>query len=260
MFREFHHQTRGRGHIEDGTPCQDRTAYLNRAGIQVLCLADGAGSAAKSELGAQALVSEGSRLLADSFRTIITREDGALVKVELVQRLLSCVEQVAKRKGLGVRDLAATFLAVAVSDDQFIAVHVGDGVIAYVKNGELKLISGPDNEEFANQTTFLTSESAATTMRLLRGALDGVTGFLMMSDGPASTLFDYRSKTLAPACRKIVDLMSTASTFSAPSYRRQIRRLLETKISDSTKDDCSLAIFGRVATASEVGGVNPQQA
>ncbi|MBB5617149.1 hypothetical protein BJ959_000645 [Chryseoglobus frigidaquae] len=237
--------------MEDGTPCQDRTAYLNRAGIQVLCLADGAGSAARSELGAQALVEEGSKLLADSFRSIVTRDDGAQIKVEIVQRLLRRVERVAKRRRLVVRDLAATFLGVAVSDDQFIAAHIGDGVIGYVKDGEMKVISGPENDEFANQTTFVTSESAATNMRLLRGSLVGVSGFVLMSDGPASVLFDHRSKTLAPACRKVVDLVSSAGNFSVPSYRYQLRRLLDTKIRDSTKDDCSLAIFGRVPPVGE---------
>ncbi|MGE3193853.1 MAG: PP2C family serine/threonine-protein phosphatase [Microbacteriaceae bacterium] len=247
MFREFHHQTRGRGHVEDGTPCQDRTAYLNRAGIQVLCLADGAGSATRSELGAQALVDEGCKLLAESFQQVISRNDGAQVKVEIVQRLLRRLVRVAQRRHLEMRDLAATFLAVAVSDSQFIAIHVGDGVIGYVKDGELKVISAPDNDEFANQTTFVTSESAATTMRLLRGSLSGVTGFVLMSDGPANSLFDHRSNTLATACRKVIELVASASPFSVPGYKYQIRRLLDTKIRESTKDDCSLAVFGRDA-------------
>ncbi|MCB8045052.1 protein phosphatase 2C domain-containing protein [Microbacterium oxydans] len=61
MFKEFHHQARGRGHELDGTRGQDRTQYLSRSGVQAICLADGAGSALHSELGAQAVVDERMR-------------------------------------------------------------------------------------------------------------------------------------------------------------------------------------------------------
>ena len=36
--------SRGRGHLLDGTPGQDRTGYLSRGGVQAMCLADGAAS------------------------------------------------------------------------------------------------------------------------------------------------------------------------------------------------------------------------
>src|SRR5690606_42119695 len=66
------------------------------------------------------------------------------------------------RLGCTFAELASTFLAVAVSAERFLVVHIGDGVIGYVKNGELRVISAPDNAEFANQTTFVTSPDAAS--------------------------------------------------------------------------------------------------
>ena len=159
MFKEFHYQVRGHGHLRDGTPVQDRTKYLSRGGVQVLCLADGAGSASHSEFGAQAVVDEACAMLVDRFAEFATSDDGARVKVELLEQLLSKLNDVANRHGVEASDLASTFLCVAVSGERFLGAHVGDGVVGYLKNGQLKVISAPDNSEFANQTTFVTSAS-----------------------------------------------------------------------------------------------------
>lgn len=212
-----------------------------------MCLADGAGSASQSEHGAQALVDAGVKLLAASFDGFASRDDGAQVKVEIIERLIERLETVAARRKCEVRDLASTFLGVAAAEDRFIVVHVGDGVIGYVKHGELKVVSGPDNDEFANQTTFVTSSGAVASMRLLRGSLEGVSGFILMSDGPANSLFDHRAKQLAPACLKMIRVVSEAPRrrLKYPSHKKQLRRLLETRIRDATKDDCSLGILGR---------------
>jgi len=247
LFKEFHHQVRGRGHVTEGVVCQDRTRFASVGGVQVMCLADGAGSASQSAHGAQALVDAGVKLLADSFDEFAARDDGAQVKVEIIERLIERLETVASRRKCGIRDLASTFLGVAAARGRFIVVHVGDGVIGYVKHGELKVVSAPDNDEFANETTFVTSSGAVASMRLLRGSLEGVSGFILMSDGPANSLFDHRAKQLAPACLKMIKVVSEAPRRSLkyPSYKKQLRRLLETRIRNATKDDCSLGILGR---------------
>lgn len=246
MFKEFHYQTRGRGHIAEGIPCQDCTAYRSRGGVQVLCLADGAGSAAQSHLGAQVVVDEGCRLLVERFTEFTARDDGAQVKLEIVEALLSRLEQAARRRGCDLKDLASTFLAVAAAEDRFIAVHIGDGVIGYIKHGELKVASAPDNDEIANQTTFITSGGAVSSTRLLRGSLKDVSGFVLMSDGTATRLFDVRSRQLAPACSKMIALVGSAPTVQVkdPNHKRQLRRLLDTKVRAATKDDCSIGILG----------------
>lgn len=246
MFREFHHQVKGKGHIESGTPCQDKTRYASRGDVQVLCLSDGAGSAVRSEIGAQALVNEGCKLLLEEFDEFFSRDDGANIKMEVAQRLHTKLEMVSRRRKIATKELAATFLALAVSRDRFIAIHIGDGVIGYEKNGRLKLVSAPDNDEFANQTTFVTSLGAAHSMRLLRGSTEGVTGFVLMSDGAESSLYHRGTQTLAPACSKIIALVgATPHNLSPSSAKYQLRKLLATRVRDATKDDCSLAVFGR---------------
>jgi serine/threonine protein phosphatase PrpC len=247
VFKEFHYQARGHGHLREGTPVQDRTKYLSRGGVQVLCLADGAGSASHSQFGAQAVVDEGCAVLVDQFSEYAASKDGVQVKVDLLGRLLAKMAAVAERHDVSPDDLASTFLCVAVSGDRFLGAHVGDGVVGYQKEGDLKVISGPDNAEFANQTTFVTSARALESMRLFRGSLDGVSGFILMSDGTGDSLYDPRTGDLAGACSKLIDAVGAAPGRQSKNseYKKRLRRLMNITIRNATKDDCSIGILGR---------------
>jgi hypothetical protein len=192
-------------------------------------------------------VEAGCRLLVDRFAEFASREDGAQLKLDIANHLLDRLALAAKRVDVEIGELAATFLAVALFVEQFLIVHVGDGVVGIVVDGRGRVASGPDNAEFANQTTFLTSESAAPTMRLLRGSLEGVAGFILMSDGTAHSLYNARTKELAPACIKLVAGLGAAPATQAkyPEHEKQLRRLIDTKIRLATKDDCSLGLLSR---------------
>lgn len=247
MFKEFHYQVRGHGHLREGTPVQDRTKFLSRGGVQVLCLADGAGSASHSQFGAQAVVDEGCAVLVEHFAEYAASNDGVHVKVDVLGRLLAKMTAVAERQDVSPDDLASTFLCVAVSGDRFLGAHVGDGVVGYLKEGDLKVISGPDNAEFANQTTFVTSARALESMRLFRGSLDGVSGFILMSDGTGDSLYDPRTGDLAGACSKLIDAVAAAPGRQSKNseYKKRLRRLMNITIRNATKDDCSIGILGR---------------
>ncbi len=250
MFREFHYQVRGHAHLRNGSPVQDRTKYESRGGVQALCLADGAGSASHAEFGAQAVVDEGCALLPQRFADFAASGDGARVKVELLERLVAKLARTADRHGVGLPDLASTFLCVAVSGDRFLGAHVGDGVIGYLKHGELKVVSAPDNDEFVNQTTFVTSSRAAESMRLFRGSLDGVAGFILMSDGAGECLFNSRTGQLAGACTKLITAVGTSPAHQGKTsdYRKRLRRFVDVTIRNATKDDCSIGILSRTPT------------
>lgn len=247
MFRAFHHHTRGRGHIVAGERGQDRTSYLKHRRVQVICLSDGAGSASHSEFGAQALTTHGVEFIAKQFQELLDNDDGAAVKEAIVSSLRGRLETVAARRGCEVDDLAATFLAVAVFGDHFLIVHIGDGVIGVQKDGNLQVVSRPDNSEFANQTTFVTSNDALASMRLLRGSTSGITGFVLMSDGSETTLYSRSSQQLAPACAKLMTVVANGRRYSKrrPQHEKDLRRFVETVIASGTKDDCSIAILAR---------------
>lgn len=187
-------------------------------------------------------------MLVERFDDYASSIDGVQVKIDLLGRLVAKITATAERHAVSPDALASTFLCVAVSGNRFLGAHVGDGVVGYLKNGELRTASGPDNSEFANQTTFVTSDRALESMRLFRGKLDGVRGFILMSDGTAESLYNPRSGELAVACVRLIDAVGTAPGRQSKTsdYKKRLRRLVNVTIRNATKDDCSIGILGRV--------------
>ena len=134
-----------------------------------------------------------------------------------------------------------------MSGDKFLGAHVGDGVIGYLKDGGLHVISAPENSEFANQTTFVTSQGAVGSMRLFRGSLQGVKGFILMSDGAGDSLFDARTGQLATACAKMILAVGAAPARLSQNskHKKQWRKFVDVRVRNATKDDCSIAVLGR---------------
>lgn len=245
-WREYAYQVPGRGHELDGKPGQDRFRYESRNRVQVLCLADGAGSAQLSEHGAQVVVTAGCDFAVDRYgfgrSSSVSRYGNALHEHLLVE-----LSKTATRLGCDLKDLASTFLCVAVTERFFVAVQIGDGVVGAERNGELDVVTFPDNGEFANVTTFVTSHNAASSMQVVSGDIEDYTGFILMSDGTADSLYNYESRTLARACGTLFRIVSDAPTYAVanPAYKKELKRIMDLQIRAGTDDDCSIGILAR---------------
>lgn len=249
-WREFAYQVRGKGHVLDGKPGQDRFKYEARHGIQVLCLADGAGSASHSEHGAQTVVSAGCDFVLDSLgpgQTTVKDLDGST----LLEHLLDKVRSAAVRLDCDPKDLASTFLCVALTEESFFAVQIGDGVIGAERDGELEVVTSPDNGEFANVTTFVTSRDAAASLQVVHGDLEGYSGFVLMSDGTADSLFNFERRLLARACKSLFRIVADAPTYAVanPAYKKDLKRIMDLQIREGTDDDCSIGLLVRSRSA-----------
>ncbi|WGT46677.1 PP2C family serine/threonine-protein phosphatase [Tessaracoccus lacteus] len=241
-------------------------------GIDIGALADGAGSARLSHYGAAVLVQEASHLIAHDFERIFRATNNlGTIRAEVVGQLQSKLAETARvgidltdsdRARLGypsldsdrlvrcdLRDLASTLLLVAVKGDRFVALHLGDGVVASevaLRSGRrvVRPLGGPDNGEFANETTFITSRSAAGMLRIYRGHLATstrtISGFILMSDGPEVSLFQKRTRTLAPACSK---LLEACRNLPSEVMQEQLEATLRDVIVPRTSDDCSLVLL-----------------
>ena len=229
----------GRGHARQGLPCQDKVFSLAAKGVQTAALADGAGSARLSHFGAELVAEEACRLLTERFEDLYRQDDGAGVKQEIIEYLREKLAARAEELEAGLEDLASTLLFVAVSEERFILGHLGDGVIGYLKEGALKVASHPENGEFANETVFVTSSLALQSLRLMKGELGEIQGFVLMSDGTEAGLYDKRMKELAPVLKKVMGLMSMARQ---EDVQRMLQQSMEEVIRQRTQDDCSLVI------------------
>ena len=265
----------GSSHKASGAPCQDQVfAMTSDEGVRVICLADGAGSARFSHYGAYLVVTRTAKMMAEKFDRFFTyTQHETPIESLLIGQLQ---KDLAALSSLGidpsdedrarfdlpsrdeellipcaVRDLASTLLAVAVKGNRYIALHVGDGIIGYEyldanRQAHLEVISTPDNGEFANETVFVPSAGALQAVRLYKGLLDTarkhIIGFILMSDGPEASLYHKPSRSLAPACGK---LLTACRALPPEEMTVQLKAALEKVIAQKTGDDCSIALLAR---------------
>lgn len=229
----------GRGHIKEQMPCQDKTFSLFKKGVNVVALADGAGSAKMSHFGAAHITEFICYDFCDNFDVYFNENEGVLVKKELISKILIQLSELSKDLNCEINDLASTLLFVAIKDSKFIIAHIGDGVVGYLKNDQLKIASQPENGEFTNTTVFTTSKDALMTMKIMKGYIGGIDGFILMSDGTEASLYNKKEKKLASVLKKIMNLCVTVST---EKIEEQLKESFKTTISMATMDDCSIAL------------------
>lgn len=245
-WRGYAYQVRGKSHELDGIPGEDRVRFVFRNGVKVLCLADGAGSARYSADGAEAVVDAGCEFAIANFGS----GTGAsrIVDVDALHaQLIARLNGTASRLACGLKDLASTFLCVVITEDFFVAVHIGDGSIGAQRNGQLEVLTQPDNGDFANVTTFVTSKNAVASAQVVSGDIKDYSGFILMSDWTADSLYDYDLGSLARACRTLLRILADAPTYEVanPAYKKELKQIMDLQIRARTDDDCSIGMLAR---------------
>ena len=189
--------TAGRDHAADGIPCQDRIYMVKDGPCTAAALADGAGSAVHSESGAAHAAKTVCTYLCSNFDRLYAEEDKEAVCNELAEILLQAVTDLAGRLRCPVYDLSSTIMAAVIKGGKFMMMHLGDGVMGFIENGQARVASHPVNGEYLNETVFTTSRSAGRYMQFRKGKTERIDAFIMMSDGPENCLYDRREKQLA---------------------------------------------------------------
>ena len=162
----------GSSHARDNTPNQDAVAYrlVDGAGgpVAVLAVADGAGSASRSDEGSQLAV----QAAVDSMVAGISKRPAAAFRKHLatslvrdaVKRAKNAVVGYGKRQGVSDRELACTLIVAVASEGLVTAAQVGDGaVVAFnLEAGtarNARTLCAAHGGEYANETTFITSRT-----------------------------------------------------------------------------------------------------
>ena len=232
----------GRAHVDKGIPCQDKVGMRSAKGTYVMCLADGAGSARLSHFGAECVVEYGINLFLSSFDDIFQMKDGDKAKGVIIDAIIGGIEEKARELECDEKDLAATFLAVAVKEDKYIIVHVGDGVIGYLADGEIKVASAPSNGEFSNETFFITSPEVGSYMKIFKGNVNNIEGFAIMSDGTEQSLYNKNNRSLGKA---VIKLLKHNMMLNEQAMDEQLNQTFVNIIVPKTHDDCSIALMSR---------------
>lgn len=230
----------GRGHIKNEIPCQDKTHVVVDKNNIAIALADGAGSAKYSHFGAERISSQICEHLLSNFLLYYEEQNGVEFKKKIITFINTTIAELALELKCDVKDLASTLLSVVISDDKYIIIHIGDGVIGYLKDSVLKVASAPENGEFVNTTVFTTSSDAIVSMKAIKGNLNSIEGFVLMSDGTEASMYNKQEYKLAPGIKRIMHLCQTTDV---TKIQEQLTQSFESTIKMATTDDCSIVII-----------------
>lgn len=231
----------GRRHETLGQPCQDAVATRQTGKISVAVLADGAGSAAAAEIGARVAVDTVAALLQKRFHEFIDSSAESFGRA-LLGNIRRALARTARSMALESRDLACTLLACASDGRHLLVTQLGDGRVGirHRATGQWHLLFEPAKGEFANETVFVTSESAPSHLRCARLTMSEVDAVVLMSDGTEASLFHRSTSQFAPA---VETMRQWACATPTVVLRRVLRQNLEQALRLKTMDDCSLAFL-----------------
>ena len=168
----------GTRHQKQQQPCQDYGSYflLNNSDLIVGAVADGAGSAKHSDVGARlavyqvmsifreiALLPQKGERLSEPLNELEART----LFSRIVQEVVATLDEQAINENYSIDELACTLLVFMATPQWLAAMQIGDGFIVVGLQGEKrKLLFQPDKGEFVNQTTFVTSANALDDMQV----------------------------------------------------------------------------------------------
>jgi serine/threonine protein phosphatase PrpC len=146
--------SRGTSHTATGKPCQDAVLvhhFESLSGPSVaIAIADGAGSAERADIGAQAVVEflvESAAAFSGDFKQI--KKEDVSVWFDDASRRLS--EQVAVSANCPPEALASTAMLAVLWETGAVFAHVGDGAWVSQKGEEYVVVTWPFSGEYANQ-------------------------------------------------------------------------------------------------------------
>ena len=187
----------GTSHLAGGTPCQDafRFSQFGQANDWLLiAVADGAGSASQSEIGASLACAEFVRQ-ADSL--IVNGEFNRDGVINLFNTVRTRLITEAQHLQVNPRELACTSLLAVVGPDTATFAQIGDGAIVFSDGQEYHTAFWPEVAGYANETDFLTDEKFAAALRIDSKSI-AVSEIAMFTDGLQRLALDYATRMPYP--------------------------------------------------------------
>ena len=238
----------GTSHTRVGLPCQDALVYQAGENSLLVALSDGAGTAERSQSGAQAAVQAALASLTISL-------DGSLPVDQAAWQEALCAAFVDARSALQslaefeqqpLRAYAATLILAIATADRLAVAQLGDGaVVAGESPDQLFLVNRPQRGEYANETYFLTQEDALEHVQVSVNER-AVNSLAVMSDGLT------RLALRLPAQVPYLPFFQPLFAFATHAEEEQIAagHLLEflnsERVCDRTDDDKSLVLAVRL--------------
>ncbi len=246
---------KGVSHERMGLPCQDAQEYrVLPNGVLLIAVADGAGSASLSELGARLAVSRAMDTLESRIKRHppCTGVEWENVIRRAFYRTFGALVRLAEAQRKPIREYATTLTCVAATRQILAVGQIGDGaVIGRNPAGPLFSATRAQKGEYANETNFLTQVDALKKVEVW--VYDQpVDALAVTSDGLIRLAIQLQSgEPYAPFFDPLFAYARTARV--SPEATADLAGFLSSeRVSARTEDDKTLVIAVRADGSKEI--------
>jgi hypothetical protein len=247
MWRAVGTSVAGTSHAELNIPCQDYCAYqrvlIGSTPALVIAIADGAGSARLSQVGARETVEYLLRVISSNSPTIL--EVNEHIARQWLDGARAHLKEISSQQGCELRDLGSTILFAILGEFFSFFVQIGDGAWIIERGGEYVAATWPSDGEYVNETTFLTSPNWADSIRceLVIGAIAAAAGF---TDGLQRLALQFDSRSVhVPFFEPLFRVLRAAADESS-LISPLIEFLSSDRVAERTDDDKTLVLACRI--------------
>lgn len=232
-------------HVIKDMPCQDACAFKTLPdGFGVIAVADGLGSALKSEIGASSAVNAVVQRVDEILNGKSALEDLSEVAKEAVFSARKALEKKSIELQCELRDLACTLIVIVMHKNSIVVAHIGDGAVIAETHDGLKLISAPDeSSEYANEVSPITGKDWEQVLRISPQTTD-VLGVMAFTDGCQRAALRKTQDSLLPFdgfCGTLFSYMKEVKDLK--EAEEDIKGLLlSKKVCENSEDDKTLVI------------------
>ena len=167
----------GLSHTKSGTPCQDASIVRTSRDGQwlVVVVSDGAGTAAKAEIGSKLVSDFFANELLELVEELHKRAPGHWINDFVIAKVLETREALRKlAKSDDIRDYNCTLVACLQGPSGGFSIHIGDGSIVggssdkkIFSSEKPEFLSPPENGEYSNETYFITEGDWVKHLRVM---------------------------------------------------------------------------------------------
>ena len=246
----------GAAHLRDNIPNQDavdcRLVAVGHGKVVIAAVADGAGSASRSDEGSRIAASAAVAAVVDG----INRQPAAAFSASIAEALARDAIKQAKvavdlygwRNSFPLRELATTLIIAFASDTLMTAAQVGDGaIIAFnTGSGAAKTLCDAHRGEYANETTFITSRTQPHEIAFV-GQASGYDydSLALITDGLQNLALKMPEREAFPGFWNpiLADLAHTDEPEAVPGRLHSF--ISGSRVQSRTTDDVTVAIAAR---------------
>jgi serine/threonine protein phosphatase PrpC len=227
---------------------------MMETGTLLIAVADGAGSAERSQAGAVCAVEVAISFLEGALTVLVPADEVGWERLltEAFKQARAAVFALAEADNLSVRDFACTLTLAIANEYWLVTGQIGDGVVvAQTMSGDLITVSPPQRGEYANETHFLISDDALADFdgRIYRQdeTIETLAALAVMTDGLLRLALDLtEDRPHAPFFNPLLNF--AANPGDAKDAREQLRAFLDSpRVNARTDDDKTLVLAARVS-------------